>query len=281
MRRAPRWGGVVGVVLVWAISPAVGRAGIWVSLASGLGGSPTSTNEFWFDTPHGPPQIAVNQLPSGLTAEAGTGGGTTFFSSAATPLLLNVSDGSAYVAAGTSPDAVKVPGGTHGGTGATTAPLSGQPVPSDAALLGITLSDPDSAGKSILTATVTDAAGQTLGTGKVDLPNGGWWVLGLGPGDDPNAGGGSTGGGSTGGGGTGGGDGGPIGGGDGSGGAGGPPQGGTGGDTGGGNPGPGTPPPGGGGGSTSGPTTPEPSTVVLLGIGFGFARAWTRLRRKE
>jgi hypothetical protein len=262
MRRAPRWGGIVGVVLVWALGPAVGRAGVWVTLAAGLDGTTTAANEFWFDTPHGPPQVAVNQLSPGFTAEAGTGGGTTFFSSAATPLLLNLSDGSAYVAAGTAPDAAKVPGGSRGGTGATAAPLSGQQIPTDAALLGITLSQPDTSGKSSLTATVTETGGKTLGSGTVDIPNGGWWVIGLAPGDKPG-GGGDPGPGPV--------DPPPP-----------PPV----------NPPPPEPPPPvppppvppppvpPGNGHSSNPTTPEPSTMVLVGLGAGFAGAWSRLRRK-
>src|SRR5438067_9103876 len=142
MRRASTWGGIAGAVLAWAVSPAIGRAGVWVTLASGLGGTTASSGEFWFDTPHGPPQVAVGQLSPGFTAEAGTGGGTTFFSSAATPLLLNLADGSAYVAAGSAPDSAKVPGGSRGGAGATAVPQSGVSVPTDAALLGIALSDP-------------------------------------------------------------------------------------------------------------------------------------------
>jgi kumamolisin len=283
MRRAPTWGGIAGVILVWAVSPAIGRAGVWVTLAAGLGGSPTAANEFWFDTPHGPPQVAINQLTPGFTAEAGTGGGTTFFSSAATPLLLNLSDGSAYVAAGTAPDAAKVPGGSRGGTGATGVPQTGQPIPTDAALLGITLSDPDAAGRSILTAMVTDVAGKALGTAAVNIPSGGWWVIGLSPADKPGTGGGTVPGG-TGGTGT---DPGPI---DGGGVGGTVGYGGTGGDPGPvGSPPPPTPPPPttppppptSGGGTTTSPTTPEPSTAVLLGLGAGFASGWSRLRRKK
>ena len=264
MRRAS-WVGIAAVVVAWAVGPAVGRAGVWVSLAAGVGGSASSTGEFWFDSPHGPPQVAVNSLSAGFTAEAGTAGGTTFFSSAVVPLLLNLSDGSAYVAAGTAPDATKVPGGPRGGAGASTAPQSGQPIPTDAALLGVAVSDPDGSGKSKLTATVTDSTGKTVGTGTVDVPDGGWWVIGLGPGDNPNAGGGSGGGGSTGGGTGGGPD--PIGSG----------GGGTGGGTGGGGGGQNS----GGGGPTTGPTTPEPATVALLGIGAGVAGVWARVRRRS
>src|SRR5205814_6248792 len=97
MRRAPTWVVVGGVVLVWSLAPAVGRAGVWVTLASGVAGSqsPSAGTEFWFDTPHGPPPIAVNQLARGVTAEAGTARGTTFFSGAATPPMPDPSAGSA------------------------------------------------------------------------------------------------------------------------------------------------------------------------------------------
>ena len=270
MRRAPTLVVVGGVVLVLALAPAVGRAGIWVTLASGLAGSssPSAGTEFWFDTPHGPPPVAINQLGGGVTAEAGTGGGTTFFSGAATPLMLNLSDGSAYIAGGPAPDSAKVPGGSRGGSGASAAPLTGGTIPSGAALLGITVSDPDATGKTTLTAAATDSTGANLGSGTIDVPGGGYWVIGLAPGDKSGTGGG-TGGGTDGGN--------------------------TGGNTGG-DPGPPAPPPppppsppptnnpppaGEGGGSSGGPTTPEPSTAVLLGLGAGLAGMWSaRLRRR-
>ena len=265
MRRALTWVVVGGVVLVWSLAPAVGQAGVWVTLASGVAGSqsPSAGTEFWFDTPHGPPPIAVNQLAGGVTAEAGTAGGTTFFSGAATPLMLNLSDGSAYVAGGPAPDSAKVPGGSRGGSGASAAPQTGGTIPAGAALLGITVSDPDAAGKTTLTAAVTDGSGNPLGSGTIDVPGGGYWVLGLAPGDKSGTGGG-----------TGGGDPGPIGG---------------GGDPGPTNPPPppppppppSDPPPHTGGGGSSGPTTPEPSTAVLLGLGAGVAGLWrARLRRR-
>ena len=110
-------------------------------------------------------------------------------------------------------------------------------------------------------ATVTDANGSVLGTGNVNLPTDGWWVLGLGPKDaspppvdpppvnnppppvDPPP----------------------------------PPV----------NPPPPlTPPPPSGGGSGSGSgggpvATPEPSTLVLLGIGGATAGLWRKRVRRE
>lgn len=182
MRRSPAWRVGFGVLLVWAFAPAAASAadGFWLTLAAGLGGSTNATNEFWFDSPHGPP-IAVTQVPSGGTAEATTGGGTVFFSGAATPVLLNTSDGSAYITSGGAPDTAKAASG-KGVSPATTAPSAGGSIPSNSALLGLKLADPDAAGVRSLSATVTDPNGNPLGTGSVGVPDGGWWVAGLTPG---------------------------------------------------------------------------------------------------
>jgi hypothetical protein len=158
-----------------------------VTLAAGLpgGSAPTSETEFWFDSPHGPPLVAINQLSGGVTAEAVTGGGNTLFGGVGTPVVLNLADGSAYVASGSPPDAAKTrgPGGGSSGTPATAAPVAGGTIPTDATLLGIALAEPDAAGNRSLTATVTDATGNPLGSGTIGIPGDGWWVLGLTPGD--------------------------------------------------------------------------------------------------
>src|SRR5829696_7017376 len=85
MRRTPAL--AVGMVIAWVCGSGVARAGVWLTLAAGAPGSSTATQsqEFWFDTPHGPPVVAISQLAGGLTAETGTAGGTTFFGGAATP----------------------------------------------------------------------------------------------------------------------------------------------------------------------------------------------------
>lgn len=184
MRRSPAWRVGFGVLLVWAVAPAAAPAadGFWVTLAAGMAGSDSSSaaNEFWFDSPHGPP-IAVNAVPSGATAEAGTGGGTVFFSGAGTPVLLNTSNGSAYIASSGAPDAAKAASG-KGAAAASAAPSAGGALPTDAALLGLKLADPDSANVRALTASVTDPNGNPLGSGSVGVPDGGWWVVGLSPG---------------------------------------------------------------------------------------------------
>lgn len=179
MRRAPAWLAVVGVLAAWLSTPIPAQAGVWVTLAAGLPGvvAPTSSSEFLFDNPHAP-YIAVNQLTGGTTAEATTGGGTSFFGGAGTPVLLNTGDGSAYIASGSPPASAKT-GGAGGGTPASSAPVAGGSVPSNAALLGLNLADPSN-GSRILTATITDALGNPLGSNTVTVPDGGWWVLGLG-----------------------------------------------------------------------------------------------------
>jgi hypothetical protein len=180
MRRAPAL--AVGIVIAWAWGASVAQAGVWMTLAAGLAGSstPTETTEFWFDTPHGPPVVAIHQLSGGFTAETGTAGGTTFFSGAAVPVLLNLSDGSAYIASGSPPPEV-LSKGAGGGTRASAAPdATATSAPPGAALLGINVSDPED-GTRTLKADVTDADGNVLGSGAIALPIDGWWVLGLGP----------------------------------------------------------------------------------------------------
>lgn len=182
MRRAPAWMAVLGVLLTWLGAPAAAQgAGVWVTLAAGLPGieTPTSSSEFLFDNPHAP-YIAVNQLTGGISAEATTGGGSTFFGGAGTPVLLNLGDGSAYVASGGAPPGAKT-AGAGGGTPASAAPVAGGSVPPNAALLGINLADPKNDGSRTLTAGITDANGNPLGSSSVEVPDGGWWVLGLGP----------------------------------------------------------------------------------------------------
>lgn len=256
MRRATAWGVVVGVLAACTAIPSTARAdGFWTTIAAGASGSaaPSDYSEFWFDSPHGPP-IAVTEL-SGTTAQAVTGGGTTFFSPPGTPVLLPTSDGYATL---TNPDVANGSGGLPrfaGGTQASGAPITAQPVPLDSNRLSASLGAAADNGSRVLTVGVTDANGNPLGSGQVTLPGGGWWVIGIGPGQpdgqtpppDPD----------------------PIGG---------------GGDDGG-NPIPDPPPTdtGGGGGNTGGPggpvATPEPATAMLLGLGGATLAAYRRLRR--
>ena len=178
MRRAPAWLAAIGILIGWLAEPAAAHAAsVWVTLAAGLPGSetPASTSDFFFDNPHAP-NLAVTELSGGVTAEATTGGGSSFFGGVGTPVLLNLADGSAYLASGSAPIGAK----TAGGTPASAAPSAGGSVPSNAALFGVNLAEPNN-GSRTLTATVTDASGNKLGTGSIDVPEGGWWVLGLTP----------------------------------------------------------------------------------------------------
>jgi hypothetical protein len=247
MDRARVAAAVIGGVLFWVCSPGVGRAGVWLTLAAGAPGGTVATDatDFWFDTPHGPPPVAIQELTGGVTAQAGTAGGSTFFGGAGTPVLLNVSDGSAYIASGGPPaDTLtpRRPGGGSGGPLSSSAPQAGAAVPPNAALLGITLSEPTADGGRRLTIQLADPTGGLLGTGAVTVPPGGWWVIGLVPGEGSDPGPGDDG------------DGGPI------------------------DPPPPPPPSDGSGGPVA---TPEPSTLVLFALGGLSAGAWRRARSRS
>ena len=143
-----------------------------------------------------------------------------------------------------------------GGTQASGAPQTAQPVPSDSNHVSVGLGEAAGNGSRVLSVGVTDPNGNPLGSGQVTLPDGGWWVIGLGPGEKD---GGTT-----------------------------PPPdpgpiGGGGGNTGGGDPPPTTPPPVqvpppivNDGGAVA---TPEPATAVLLGLGGATLAARRRFKR--
>ena len=184
MRRLPRWVWAVGVVVAMTTPGMAHAAGVWVTLAAGLSGAgPSSEADIWFDSPHAPPYVAVTGVPG--TLEAGTAGGTVSFGGLGTPLLLNLADGSAYLTGGPGnvPDGGKTrgPSGGSAGSPASATPQVNATVPDTAALLGLKLAEPDATGARDLTATVTDATGNVLGTGTVTLPEGGYYVIGLGP----------------------------------------------------------------------------------------------------
>jgi hypothetical protein len=249
MRRATAWIVVVGV-LACAGSPTPARAddGFWVSVAAGVAGSaaPADYSEFWFDSPHGP-AIAVNQITGGGSIQATTAGGTTIFNGLGTPVLLPTTDGHATVSSGGDYGSGGLPR-FAGGTQASGAPQTAVPT-GDANLVSLDFGPKADDGSQVLSVGVTDPNGGTIGGTTVTLPDGGWWVIGLGPGSngqttppdpdpdpdpvpDPDGGGGVI---------------------------------------------PDPPPTSGGGGTVA---TPEPATVVLLGLGGLTAAGWRRLRRK-
>jgi hypothetical protein len=258
MRRATALFVVVGVVTGMSGLPVQAKqtltsSGFWVSLAAGVAGSSTTSgySEFWFDSPHAPP-IAVTQVNGTGTFQALTGGGSTFFTAAGTPILLPTTDGYATLSpSGSSAPASALPR-FAGGSQASGAPQGGGTIPSTADQLALTLSSPAANGSQVLSVSVTSPTGTALGQTNVNVPNNGWWVVGLGPGTqttttNPGGGGPVT----------------PIlvptapt-----------PPSGSPGGT-------------GSNGGNNGGSvTTPEPASVVLLGLGGLTAAGW-RVRRR-
>ena len=191
MRRTTAWIVVLGVVVTGTATPVQAQDGFWVSIASGVAGAtnPSSYQDFFFDTPHGPPPVALTSY-SGPTAEATTGGGSAFFSAGALPVVVHPTDGFAYLTAGGKPDDLSqaLKRQMAGGKGlATTTPdaLTAVP-PTDANLLSVNLADPDANGARALTVGLADPLGNALGGGSVLVPDGGWWVIGLGPNPSDN-----------------------------------------------------------------------------------------------
>ncbi len=186
MRRATAWVVVVGVAVLGTAGPVRAADGFWVSIASGVAGSasPSGYQDWWFETPHGPPPVAVTRLGEG-SIEATTGGGSSFFSGAALPVVLHTTDGYAYLAAGSKPSDLSnaLKRQTAGGGLATATPDASATVPpANAVQLTADLGELDANGGRSLTVAVTDAALNPLGSATVLLPDGGWWVLGLGQG---------------------------------------------------------------------------------------------------
>lgn len=186
MRRATAWVVVVGVAVLGTAGPVRAADGFWVSIASGVAGSssPSGYQDWWFETPHGPPPVAVTRLGEG-TIEATTGGGSTFLSGAGVPLVLRTTDGSAYLAGGAKPSDLNtaLKRQVAGGGLATATPEAGAAeLPANAVQLTADLGDADANGGRALTVAVTDPLLNPLGSATVLLPDGGWWVIGLGPG---------------------------------------------------------------------------------------------------
>lgn len=189
MRRTAAWGVVVGVLLCGSVRP-VGAAeadGFWFTISAGVAGSsaPTQYQEWWFETPHAPP-IAVTRL-NGVSAEATTGGGSSFFLSGAVPVVLKPTDGYAYLAGNKPADLSEaLRRQMAGGKGLATATPDATAVeaPTDAYKLGIDATEPDANGNRVLSIELTDPTNKPVGSGSLTLENGGWWVIGLGP--NPN-----------------------------------------------------------------------------------------------
>ncbi len=180
----------VAIGLIWLAGglEAPARAeGFWVSLAAAAANSavPSDYQEFWFDTQHGPP-LAIVTLSGIPSAQATTGGGTTVFSPLGTPVLLPT-DGYSTIRSSNQLGGDVPPGAIPrfaGGNQASGPPQTGLPVPADANRLGISVTPPAADGSRVVTVDVHDPQGNWIGSGQVTVPDGGWWVIGLGPGND-------------------------------------------------------------------------------------------------
>jgi hypothetical protein len=187
MRLATAWFVVVGVAILGTAGPVRAQTtstdGFWFSVAAGVAGSatPSAYQEWWFETPHGPPSVAVTSL-TGTTAQATTAGGSSFFTGAATPLVLSPTNGYAYIANGTQPSDLSqaLTRQMSGGTGlASAAPVtSATSIPAGSDQLSISQSG------NALTVTLTDSSNDVLANATVNVPTNGWWVIGLGPNPD-------------------------------------------------------------------------------------------------
>lgn len=203
MRRAPAGIVVVGVVALLAGTPARATAddGFWVTIAAGVAGAstPSDYSEFTFLSPHAPP-VVVSELGGGLNVEASTAGGKTFFGGPGVPVLLPTGDGYATL----TPQGGSIPDGSlprfAGGSQASGAPQTGPPPPGGNQL-SAGMGAADGNGSRVLSVGLTDSDGNPIGQGQVTVPDGGWWVIGVGPGEaavpsDPGGGGPGTGGGT-------------------------------------------------------------------------------------
>jgi hypothetical protein len=186
MNRSTRRIGFTGIVLmIVLVGPSPAQAGpIFLSLATGASGTatPVTTDETRIDNPQ-VAVVAISQLSVGDRVHAWTGGGAVYFGGAGTPVVLDLSDGRAYLSSSSAPADAAGAVGSSGSKAASAVPQAGGEIPPDATLLRIALSDPGLNGGRTLSAGVVDAAGSLLGRAQVAVPDGGWWILGLGPGD--------------------------------------------------------------------------------------------------
>lgn len=169
-------------ILVGAILLAgVGRADagfISVLLTAGESGSstPASSGGFQFTPPAGSPLIGISQLGGVSSAQANTAGGSAFFGGLGLPIVVSVADGSAVLSSTGTPSGAVPSSGLS-----SVAPTAPDTIPTGASVLSASLASPAANGSQVLSVSVTDGLGTSLGSGQVTVPGGGWFVLGLSP----------------------------------------------------------------------------------------------------
>ncbi|AWM38532.1 hypothetical protein C1280_17115 [Gemmata obscuriglobus] len=127
------------LAVAWAGLPSVGQAGWITAHERDLGNPrPAGASKFRFGSPTALPLVAIDGLTGAGAVQAVAGGGTSFFNGLGVPVLLNLSDGSAYLAGGSQPTrrASRVPGCTPPGH---PVPQTGVPVPDGYSRLGVAL----------------------------------------------------------------------------------------------------------------------------------------------
>jgi hypothetical protein len=135
--------------------------------------TPSSSGNFQFTNPTGSPLLGINQLGGVSSAQANTAGGSAFFGGLGLPIVLNVADGMAALSTSNAPSGAVPSSGLS--SVAPTAPNT------NATVLNANLMAPTANGSQVLSVSVTDGLGTSLGIGQVTVPGGGWFVLGLSP----------------------------------------------------------------------------------------------------
>lgn len=178
MRRLPAW--IIAVVMgACAVSPQCAAAADGFWVTLASGVGDAQTDYAEFSFDSPHAPIVLNQLTGVGNGQVNTGGGVTYFTPASSaPILVPTTDGHATVTPNGSTPTGSLP--RFPGSLATGSPQTG-PAPSGVNLAAVSLTDGGN-GSKVLTVAVTDANGNPLGQASVGVSNdpNAWWVIGLG-----------------------------------------------------------------------------------------------------